>query len=474
MVGFVDLNLNPKVLRALEAMGYEEPTPVQVQAIPKMLEGKDLIVQAQTGTGKTAAYGIPILEKIAAQTPRAQGVQALVLAPTRELALQVAAHLSQIGQFIGLAVLPIYGGQGYDHQIRSLQRGVHVVVATPGRLLDLLQRRALTLNTIKFLVLDEADEMLDMGFQEDVERILSQTPADTRQTTLFSATMPPPILTLARKYLRNPERIILTPPKNMTVPTVEQSYYQVPPHLKVEALMRLLDGKGPRLALVFCATKRMVDSLYTELQGRGYRVEALHGDMTQGQRNMVMDATRAGRVEVLVATDVAARGIDIPEVSHVINFDIPQDPDSYVHRIGRTARAGRSGEALTIVTFREYSLLKMIENTTGVRVLRKELPSVAEVEQRERAGIVAQLQEATTKGQGKEYKALVEEMAQELNPMDIAAAALGMAFGARQQRQEIPQVALQEPPAGIQRHGPGRPATGRHFGPRRGPAPRGR
>jgi ATP-dependent RNA helicase DeaD len=463
MPGFLELGLSPRVLRAIEAMGYEEPTPVQVQAIPRLLAGKDVVVQAQTGTGKTAAFGIPIAERVNTALPR---VQALVLSPTRELALQVASHLTEIGQFVGMTVLPIYGGQGYEHQIRSLRRGVHVVVATPGRLLDLLQRRSLTLDAVRHLVLDEADEMLDMGFLPDVERILRQTPAE-RQTTLFSATMPDAIFQLAARHLKQPERITLSQPRAITVPTVEQSCYLVPREYKAEALVRLLDTKSPQLALVFCATKRMAAALASELQGRGYRAEALHGDMTQPQRESVMEASRAGRVEVLVATDVAARGLDISEVSHVINFDIPQDGDRYVHRIGRTARAGRSGEAITLVGPREFSLMRVIENTTGVRIPRKELPTVAEAEEAERAGLAAHLEQLVTQEAGASFKPLIERLAQQHNPVDLAAAALSMTLGPGKERQDIPKVSPQEtapPPPGYG----GRRGSGRSFGPRRG------
>ncbi len=463
MPGFLELGLSPRVLRAIEAMGYEEPTPVQVQAIPRLLAGKDVVVQAQTGTGKTAAFGIPIAERVNTAMLR---VQALVLSPTRELALQVASNLTEIGQFVGMTVLPIYGGQGYEHQIRSLRRGVHVVVATPGRLLDLLQRRSLTLDAVRHLVLDEADEMLDMGFLPDVERILRQTPPE-RQTTLFSATMPDAIFQLASRHLKQPERITLSQPRAITVPTVEQSCYLVPREYKAEALVRLLDTKSPQLALVFCATKRMAAALAVELQGRGYRAEALHGDMTQSQRESVMESSRAGRVEVLVATDVAARGLDISEVSHVINFDIPQDPDSYIHRIGRTARAGRSGEAITLVGPREFSLLRVIENTTGVRIPRKELPSVAEAEEAERAGLAAHLSQLVTQQAGASFKPLVERLAQQHNPVDLAAAALSMTVGPGRERQEIPKVSPQESAPPSPGYG-GRRGSGRSFGPRRG------
>jgi ATP-dependent RNA helicase DeaD len=438
--GFIELGLTPRVLRAVEVMGFEEPTPVQRQVIPPLLAGKDVIVQAQTGSGKTAAYGIPIAEMIDGRQPV---VQSLLLSPTRELALQVSVHLSQIGQFQGITVLPVYGGQSYDRQIRALRRGAQVVVATPGRLLDLLERRALVLDGVRQVVLGEADEMLAMDFLGDVERILGQVPQGC-QTALFSATLPQDILRLSTPYLRQPERIILSQPRAVTVPTVEQSYYLVPRPFKVEALTRLLDLASPQLALVFCATKQMTTDLAGELQGRGYRAEALHGDMTQGQQESVMEAVRGGRIEALVATDVAARGLDIPAVSHVFNFDIPQDSDRYVHRIGRTARAGRTGKAVTLIVPREVSLLKTIERVIGARIQRRELPTVAELEERAQAALVAQVDQALVEGEWSAFRPLVEDLAQRHDPLDLAAAALGVAFGPARSRQEIPSVASDE------------------------------
>jgi ATP-dependent RNA helicase DeaD len=444
-------------------MGFEEPTPVQARVIPRLLDGKDVIVQAQTGSGKTAAYGIPIAQKIDLAQPR---IQALVLSPTRELALQVSVHLSQIGQFLGLKVVPVYGGQSYHHQTRAIRAGAHVVVATPGRLLDLMEQRVISLSNIRMLILDEADEMLDMGFQEDVERILDQAPPD-RQTALFSATMPQEIIRLANSFLQDPQRIILTKPRAVTVETVQQSYYMVPRPFKIEALTQLLDLTSPQLALVFCATKQMAADLGRELQSRGYRAAALHGDMTQSQRESVMAACRAGHNEVLVATDVAARGLDIPEVSHVFNFDIPQDADRYVHRIGRTARAGRAGEAITLISPRENALLRTIQHTVGSRINRKELPTAAEIEERERAGMVSALEQALLDGQWSAYRPLVEHLAQRHDPLDLAAVALSRAFGPAKPRREVPRVRDDEPPPKSYRRGPrGRSTRPIHKGPR--------
>ncbi|MEX2599520.1 MAG: DEAD/DEAH box helicase [Dehalococcoidia bacterium] len=447
---FLELGLSSRVLRALDTMGFEEPTPVQERVIPLLLTGRDVIVQAQTGTGKTAAYGIPVVEGVDPLEPQ---VQALILSPTRELALQVSVHLSQIGQYQGLNVLPVYGGQSYDHQLRALRRGTHIVVATPGRLLDLLNRRALTLDNLRYLVLDEADEMLALGFQEDVERILAQAPAE-RQTSLFSATMAAGIIRLSASYLRQPERVILSQPKSITSPGVKQSFYVVPRPFKVEALTQLMDMASPQLALVFCATKQMTADLAQELQSRGYRAEALHGDMTQWQRENVMKAIREGRVEVLAATDVAARGLDVPEVSHVFNFDIPQDSDRYVHRIGRTARAGRSGEAITIVTAREVSLLRAIERTVGTGIERKELPGVAELEERDRAGLAAQVEQLLLADGWSGFRTLVNDLAQRHDPLDVAAAALSHAFGPPKPRQEVPRVTDHSPAKRTPSHRP--------------------
>lgn len=452
MPGFQDLGLSPEVLQALEHMGYEEPSPVQTKAIPPLLAGRDLIVQALTGTGKTAAFAIPLVERVAVERRQPQG---LVLAPTRELALQVAGEIARIGRIKQVEVLPIYGGQPYDRQFRSLRRGVHVIVATPGRLLDHLQRGTVDLSAASYVVLDEADEMLNMGFIEDVEAILQQLPAE-RQTSLYSATMPPAIVRLAERYLRQPQTISLTPRARATAPLVEHFYYQVPRAYKIEALCRLLDLKDPRLALVFCATKRMVDELAEELAGRGYRVEAIHGDINQPQRERVIAAAREGRIDVVVGTDVAARGLDIPEISHVINFDLPQDPDTYVHRIGRTGRAGRAGEALTLVAPWELRELQVIERVTGARLQRAEVPTVAELEARERELLAERVVSTLTAGGWGPYREVVEELAEQHDPVDLAAAALALLAGPSKPRVEIPPARAAKP------YGDGRPAPPRH------------
>jgi ATP-dependent RNA helicase DeaD len=330
--------------------------------------------------------------------------------------------------------VPIYGGQPYERQLRALRRGVHVIVATPGRLLDHMRQKTVRLSSVSTLVLDEADVMLDMGFLEDVEQIMAQLQSD-HVTALFSATMPDSIMQLTRRYMRDPEIIRLSRPREMTVPAINQVFYEVPFRRKFEALCRVLDAKRPDRALVFCATKRMVDEVVEKLQGQGYLAEGLHGDMSQAMREKVLRAFRAGQVEVLVATDVAARGLDIPEVSHVVNFDIPPDPEYYVHRIGRTGRIGRAGEAITFVNPRELRELKVIERTTGARIKREEVPTVADAREREAQMLEEQLLEVLSNGRWGQYRALVEELAGDYDPVDVAAAALSMvARGPRRAR----------------------------------------
>lgn len=460
MDGFTNLGLSEAVRRSLEGMGYEEPSPVQAEAIPLLLAGDDLIAQALTGTGKTAAFGIPIVERVDPAIPQAQ---ALVLTPTRELALQVAGEISRIGHARGVRVLPVYGGQSYDRQIRVIHQGVQVIVATPGRLIDLLDRGSLSLAIAAILVLDEADEMLKMGFLDDVENILARLPQE-RQTALFSATMPRGVVELARRHMREPKRVTLSSPEHLTAPEVDQYYYVVPRPYKVEALTRLLDLKNPDLALVFCATKRMVDELAEELLGRGYRVEAIHGDLNQTQRERVISAARAGRLDVLVATDVAARGLDISEISHVVNFDLPQDPEYYVHRVGRTGRAGRTGEALTLVAPFETRELMVIERATGARIKRGEVPTISELERREQETLGARIERFLTSGEWARYRETVEGLKERHDPADIAAAALALMAGPTKPRAEIPPP---QPPS--RRTGPPGPPRGQGYGPPRGP-----
>jgi ATP-dependent RNA helicase DeaD len=376
---FGGLALSAPVMQSLDEMGFEEPTPVQAQAIPCLLEGRNLVAQALTGTGKTAAFGIPLVERI---DVKRNFPQAVVLAPTRELAVQVSEQLSLLGRHRGVRLVPIYGGQPIDRQLRALRHGVHVIVATPGRLMDHMRRGTVDLSAVTMLVLDEADQMLAMGFQEDVEYIMGHFPKE-RVTALFSATMPRPILDIVGRYMRDPEVLRLSKPKELTVPEVKQSFFQIPFPRKLDLLCRVLDARQPDRALTFCATKRTVDDVVERLQARGYLAEGLHGDMSQPVRQKVLRSFREGRTEVLVATDVAARGLHITDVALVVNFDIPPDPEYYVHRIGRTARAGRQGEAITFVNPREMHELKVIERVTGARIRRAEVPTAAEAGERE-------------------------------------------------------------------------------------------
>lgn len=372
---FEEMCLDTRIMRAIAEMGFEQPSPIQAQSIPIAVEGKDMIGQARTGTGKTASFGIPMLQRI---NPKDKTLQAIVLCPTRELAIQSANEIRKLAKFLhGIKVLPIYGGQEISKQIRSLKGGVQIVIGTPGRVMDHLRRHTLKPQTVDIVVLDEADEMLNMGFREDIETILGQLPEE-RQTMLFSATMPKPILEIAKRYLHEPE-IVKVIQKELTVPKIEQYYYEVNPRKKNEVLSRLLDMYDPSLSLVFCNTKRKVDELVADLKGRGYFAEGLHGDMKQSQRDRVMNGFRNGRTDILVATDVAARGIDVDDVEAVFNYDVPQDDEYYVHRIGRTGRAGREGRAFTLVVGKEIYKLKDIQRYCKTKIRRQPIPSVNDV-----------------------------------------------------------------------------------------------
>jgi ATP-dependent RNA helicase DeaD len=435
---FSQFGLTAPVLRSLEDLGFEEPTPVQAKALPILLAGRDMVAQALTGTGKTAAYGIPLIERIDLD---ADDIQAVILAPTRELAVQVAEHLSHLGYRGGLRLVPIYGGQPISRQLRSLERGVHVVVATPGRLIDHINRRSIDLSHVRMLVLDEADQMLQMGFQEDVELIMAAMPSD-RTTALFSATMPKPILDIVGRYMRNPEMVHLSTPAALTVPTVSQVYHEVPFPRKADALYRILDARQPERTMVFCATKRTVDDVCEQLQGHGYQAEALHGDISQPAREKVLRGFRLGRSEVLVATDVAARGLDIPEVSLVINFDIPPDPEYYVHRIGRTARLGRAGEAVTFINPRELRELKVIERATGAVIHRAELPTAADAATRERLALEERVRQMLATERWARFRKVIDGLSEEFDASDVAAAALALAAGVK----STPPPPLPAPP----------------------------
>ncbi|MBU8906857.1 DEAD/DEAH box helicase [Desertibacillus haloalkaliphilus] len=402
-------------------MGFEQTTPIQAQTIPLAMEGKDIIGQAQTGTGKTTAFGIPLLEQIDMELDQVQGI---VIAPTRELAVQVGEELNKIGQFKKVRTLPIYGGQDIGRQIRALKRKPHVIVGTPGRIIDHIRRKTIKLHTIKTVVLDEADEMLNMGFVEDIETILSEVP-DERQTLLFSATMPKPIERLAQKFMKDPE-LIKVKAKEMTVPNIEQEYIEVSEKKKFDTLSLLLDIHSPELAIVFGRTKRRVDELAEALTKRGYDAEGIHGDLNQRQRENVLRKFKGGNIEVLVATDVAARGLDVSGVTHVYNFDVPQDPESYVHRIGRTGRAGKKGLAITFVTPREMTHLKTIEQTTKKKMERKPMPKLEDAIEGKQRQAVEQLLEVIGKGEHHNYKATAEELLEDHDSIALVSAALRM------------------------------------------------
>ena len=421
-VTFASLGLSTEIVAALDALGYEQPTPIQSQAVPLLLSGRDVLGSAATGTGKTAAFALPIVERLEAKN---RGVQALILTPTRELAIQVAEAVHKYGAKRHVTVLPIYGGQPIQRQLMMLKRGVQIVVGTPGRVLDHIRRGSLDLAGVGRLVLDEADEMLDMGFAEDLEAILQETPAE-RQTALFSATFPPRLNTLVKKYMRDPERIEIKAEVRKT-PRVRQVAYTVARQQKLEALGRILDIESPTSAIVFCRTRTEVDELTEALAGRGYSPEALHGGYAQAQRDRVMARFREGVADILIATDVAARGLDIEHVSHVINYDIPESPDVYVHRIGRTGRAGREGTAITLVQPREHRLLKAIEKVVKQRIEPARIPTVADVRARRMEMLIEALRETLAGDDFGAYRGAVQTLAGEFDPLDIAAAAAKLA-----------------------------------------------
>lgn len=376
MIELNNMKLSQEVIKAVSDMGFEEFSPIQKSSIPLLLEGRDVIGQAQTGTGKTAAFGIPIIEKV---DPKSNKVQALVLCPTRELCIQVSEEISNLSKYMkNIRVMPIYGGQPIERQLRGLKQGIQIVIGTPGRVMDHMRRGSLKLDNLNFFVLDEADEMFDMGFRQDIEMILQDVPEE-RQSLFFSATMAKEIMDFAKKYQNNPE-VVKVVNKELTVPKVKQVYLELRNDIKTEILSRLLDIKNPRLTVVFCNTKKKVDELTSELQSRGYFADGLHGDLKQNQRDTVMDKFRNNTIDILVATDVAARGIDVDDVDMVVNYDMPQDNEYYVHRIGRTARAGRTGTAISFVTSREYGNLKQIEKYTKTKIEKISIPTIKDME----------------------------------------------------------------------------------------------
>jgi ATP-dependent RNA helicase DeaD len=465
--GFADLALAPELRRALSGLGYEEPTPIQLAAIPPLLEGRDLVGQAATGTGKTAAFALPVLQRVLSEGRRAEPL-ALVLVPTRELAVQVSEAMHRYGHDIGARVLPIYGGQPIGRQLRALDRGADVVVATPGRALDHITRGTLDLRGLGIVVLDEADEMLDMGFAEDIEAILGGTP-ENRQTALFSATMPPRINGMVRRHLRDPVRVELGRQAPADGLLVQQSAYVVPRGYKPAALGRVLDLEAPAAAVVFCRTRDEVDRLTETLNGRGYRAEALHGGMDQQQRDRVMSRVRDGSTDLLVATDVAARGLDIEQLTHVVNYDVPSAPESYVHRIGRVGRAGREGTAITLVEPREHRMLKAIERATGQRIAVEKLPTVADLRARRLELTRAALRESLLDSDLETFRAVVEPLADEFDIFEVALAAVKLAHEASGtlDEEELPEAELRpaddrrgpRKAAGRDQRRRGRPAT---------------
>ena len=445
---FAALGLADALVAAATALGYEEPTPIQREAIPILLGGRDVLGQAATGTGKTAAFALPMLQRITEEgVPRGR-TNALILVPTRELAMQVAEAIHKYSRGLGLCVVPLYGGAAMDLQIRALRRGADVVVATPGRALDHLQRRTLKLDEVRVLVLDEADEMLDMGFAEDIEALLNATPPE-RQTALFAATMPPRIAAIAERHLRQPARVTIEREKVAagTVPRVRQVAFLVTRAHKPLALGRVLDMESPTSAIVFCRTRLEVDGLVETLNAHGYRAEALHGGMVQKQRDRVMAQFRAAKTDLLVATDVAARGLDIAHLSHVVNYDVPSSPEVYVHRIGRTGRVGRAGVAITLAEPREHRQLRNIEAFTRQKIEVTSVPTVADLRSRRLDVTRAALRERLLAGGFEDVRVVVESLAQEFDLVEIASAAVKMALvleegeGARSE-EEIPVVSL--------------------------------
>ena len=470
---FAELGLDARIITTLAALGYEEPTPIQRAAIPVLLEGRDVLGQAATGTGKTAAFTLPLIQRAAlgagvvggvvegaltddgaddaAMDFDRRGPSVLILVPTRELAMQVGEAVHKYGKGLGIRAVPVYGGQEIRRQLKALERGADVVIATPGRALDHIRRKTLALGGVRAVVLDEADEMLDMGFAEDLEAILSEAPA-SRQTALFSATLPTRIRDLAERHLKTPVRVSIPADRGAegTLPRVRQTAYVVGRAHKTAALGRILDVEVPTLAFVFCRTRTEVDELTETLNGRGYRSEALHGGMSQEQRDRVMRRVRSGSTDLLIATDVAARGLDVEQVSHVVNYDVPSAPEAYVHRIGRTGRAGREGIAITLVEPREHRLLRNIEHVTKQKIEIATVPTVADLRARRLELTRGALEEALLEGEAslETYRVVVNALAAEYDVVDIAAAAVKLAEESRLEsgadEQEIPEAQVRQ------------------------------
>ncbi len=457
---FSDLKLSPELLRAIDNLGFEKPAPIQARAIPLLMQGRDLVGQSQTGSGKTLAFGIPAVEKV---DPALRAVQVLILCPTRELAIQVSEEIHKLAQFKrGIHPLPIFGGQSYERQFSGLRQGAQIVIGTPGRVMDHMRRGTLRLDKTKMVTLDEADVMLDMGFRDDIEFILQAVPAE-RQTIFFSATMPRAIQELIKKYARNPENVRIEQ-KALTVPTVDQVYYEVDRRFKIELLTRLIDIHDLKLGIIFCNTKRMVDDLVDHLNAQGYSADRLHGDMSQGMRDRVMHKFRKSGLEFLVATDVAARGIDVDDVQVVFNYDLPYDPEDYLHRIGRTGRAGRSGRAVSFVAGRELFQIQHIERFTRTKIQRGKVPTQGEVEEARANVILDKLRAILTAGEYKRHDHLVERLLEEgFTSTDIASALLHQL-----QSTEKPEAEKFTPDDRGRDHRPPQGKQPRHQGDRRG------
>ncbi|QDU22205.1 DEAD/DEAH box helicase [Urbifossiella limnaea] len=464
---FAGLGLDAKLLAALTVLGYEEPTPIQREAIPLVLQGTDIVGLAATGTGKTAAFALPLIQRLAANTSKVKPA-ALILVPTRELAMQVAEAVHKYGRPYSTRVLPVYGGAAMGQQARALDRGVDVVVATPGRALDFLRRGTLKLAGVSVVVLDEADEMLDMGFAEDIEAILNETPKE-RQTMLFSATMPPRIEAIARKHLRAPAtvRVSQEPVAPGQMPKVKQVAYLVPRQYKLATLVRVLDVEAPAAALVFCRTRTEVDELTETLAARGYRPEALHGGLSQEHRDRVMRMFRSGTVDLLVATDVAARGLDVEHLTHVVNFHIPAEVETYVHRIGRVGRAGREGTAITLAEAKEHRLLKNIERVTNRKIEVGRVPTVADLKARRMELTRQAIREVIEGGETDQFRVIVETLSAEFDVVDIALAAVKLAHDAETGDAKDAEVEIPAPPP-LRERFPAPPRPQRFDGPRQG------
>ena len=435
-VRYEDAPIDERIIRAVQEMGFEVMTPIQQQAIPALLEGRDVLGQAQTGTGKTAAFGIPMIQRI---DPSVEGVQCIILCPTRELAIQAADELRKFAKFMhGIKILPIYGGQDITKQIRSLKGNVSIIVVTPGRVMDHMRRHTLHLDNIKAIVLDEADEMLNMGFREDIETILKEIP-ENHQTALFSATMPKPILDITHTYQKDAVHVKVAA-KEVTIPLVKQYYYEVQRQNKAEVTARLLDYYNPKRSLIFCNTKKMVDDLTEELKGRGYFAEGLHGDMSQFQRDKVMNGFRNGTVEILIATDVAARGIDVDDVEAVFNYDVPQDIEYYVHRIGRTGRAGKTGRSFTLVVGREIYKIREIENVCHTKIKARTIPSAADITAVKAQKILSKVMEVRNE---KDLTKMTKIITDKMNDDDVTAIELAAAFLKMHMGEELEDIPVE-------------------------------